>query len=66
MRTITPGWRRMLFGVAVAGTLGFGASQAFATPKEPEKRAACGTCWGRCPQLGGDLDRHGRCICCLL
>jgi hypothetical protein len=63
MRTITPGWRRMLFGVAVAGTLGFGASQAVAAPKEQERRAVCGSCQGRC-QHGGDYDRHGHCICC--
>lgn len=63
MRTIQRRWRGALFGIAVAGTLGFGASQAFAAPQE-ERRAVCSTCWGRCPLYGGDYVNH-RCICCL-
>ncbi len=64
MRTITIGWRRAAFVAAVAGALGFGATQAFAAPREEGRAAACGTCWGRCPQFGGDYVNH-RCICCL-
>ena len=64
MRRIASGWRRAAFAVAVAGALGFGATQAFAAPSGPEKRAVCGTCWGRCPLYGGDYVNH-RCICCL-
>jgi hypothetical protein len=53
----------VLFGIAVAGTLGFGATQAFAVPTE-HKREVCSTCWGRCPLFGGDFVNH-QCICCL-
>lgn len=63
MRTTMRRGRGALFGLAVAGMLGFGASQAVAAPRE-EPRAVCSSCWGRCPQFGGDFV-NGRCICCL-
>jgi hypothetical protein len=64
MRRIASRWRRVGFVAAVAGALGFGATQALAAPSEPGARAVCSSCWGRCPQFGGDYV-NGRCICCL-
>jgi hypothetical protein len=64
MSRITSGWRRVAFAAAVTGALGFGATQALAAPSEPEGRAVCNSCRGRCPQFGGDFV-NGRCICCL-
>lgn len=63
MHRIASRWRRVAFATAVAGSLGFGATQAFAAPSE-QKRAVCSSCWGRCPQFGGDYINH-RCVCCL-
>ena len=56
MRTIRAGWQRMAFGIAVAGALGFGATQAMAAPSEAEaEMRACGVaaCRTACPQYGG-------------
>jgi hypothetical protein len=63
MHRIASRWRRVVFATAVAGALGFGATQAFAAPVE-QKRAVCSSCWGKCPQFGGDFINH-RCVCCL-
>jgi hypothetical protein len=66
MRTITAGWKRVAFAVAVAGALGFGATQAVAEPREAESQtAACGAtaCQRTCPEYGGSWV-NGRCICC--
>jgi anaerobic selenocysteine-containing dehydrogenase len=64
MRSITSRWRRAAFVAAMAGALGFGATQALASPAPPESRGVCGECWGRCPLYGGDRVGH-QCICCL-
>lgn len=63
MLRIASGGRQLVFATVVAGALGFGATQALAAPSE-QKRAVCSSCWGRCPQFGGDYV-NGRCICCL-
>ncbi|HEU4451858.1 MAG TPA: hypothetical protein VFR81_02325 [Longimicrobium sp.] len=66
MRMITASWQRMAFGIAVAGALGFGATQAMAAPREAETETmACGAtaCRNACPQYGGTWV-SGRCICC--
>jgi len=66
MRTITAGWKRAAFGLAVAGALGFGGTQAAAAPREAEtQNAACNAtaCRNTCPQYGGAWV-SGRCICC--
>jgi hypothetical protein len=53
MRYITM-LRRGLFAVATAATLGFGGSQALASPAEAETRAQCNpdTCTERCAREG--------------
>lgn len=66
MRMITAGWKRAAFGLAVAGALGFGGTQAVAAPREAESETrACGiaACRTACPQYGGSWV-NGRCICC--
>jgi len=66
MQTITAVLKRAAFGVAVAGALGFGATQAAAEPREAESETrACGiaACRTACPQYGGSWV-NGRCICC--
>jgi hypothetical protein len=65
MRSIAARWRRVAFVTAVAGALGFGATQALASPSGDDGRdGVCNECWGRCPLYGGDRVGH-QCICCL-
>jgi hypothetical protein len=57
--------RATLYGLAIAGTLGFGASQALAAPRAPARELSCyPECYDQCgPDLGTMLGT-GRCICC--
>jgi hypothetical protein len=59
--------RRVAFGLAMAGALGFGATQAAAgtaPDKQPEKARACNPiCATDCDGFGGEL-RHWGCLCC--
>ena len=63
MKRIACTLRRVLFGAAVVGALGFGATQAAAEPREPSLTSVCNTCWSRCPEYGGQIW-NGRCLCC--
>lgn len=59
--------RGLVFGLVLAGALGFGATQAAAgtaPASEPEKARACNpVCAPDCQGFGGEL-RHWGCLCC--
>lgn len=57
--------RRGMVALAVAGALGFGASQAVATTAAPvdQPRACNPVCKPDCDGFGGEL-RHWSCLCC--
>ena len=65
MRRITSRWRRVAFACALAGALGFGATQAIATPRyESDQPRVCDPrCKPDCDGFGGEL-RHWGCLCC--
>ena len=64
MTRITPRIRSILFALAVAGSLAFGARQAVATPNEDGIPRACNPiCAPDCDGFGGEL-RHWGCLCC--
>lgn len=56
----------MVFGLGVAGMLGFGAVQAVATPAPPQKGALqCDpVCASQCGGFGGTMQWNGICRCC--
>ena len=57
--------RKALFALGVAGTLGFGATQALAAPGEPAKALQCfPECEEQCGPPRGTMLRNGVCICC--
>jgi hypothetical protein len=60
-------YRQAVFGLVMAGALGFGATQAAAgtsPEKQPEKARACNpVCKPDCGGFGGEL-RHWGCLCC--
>jgi hypothetical protein len=59
--------RRRVIGAAVAATLGFGASQALASPAEAAEAAACDVvkCRANCKAQGQTSGAcfEGMCIC---
>ena len=60
--------RRALFGAAVLGSLGFGASQALASQPKPSAAAVCGQaqCILECVRRGYDYGHclpQGGCAC---
>jgi len=64
--------RRSLLGLAFAGSLGFGATQALATPAESTAMAACpamgydyyyAPCANACPLRQGYCSEAGLCRC---
>lgn len=59
------GWR-VLFMLALAGSLGYGTAQALPTPREEAGMRACTECTSfQCGNLGGKRDpRTGHCLCC--
>lgn len=57
--------RGVLFAAGVAGTLGFGATQALASPQAPTRALQCNPeCEAQCGPVMGTLVRNGRCLCC--
>jgi hypothetical protein len=67
MRNVARRWRTVLLALPVVGALGFGATQALASPAAarggareclPEK-----PCWADCPYAGGRVVYLG-CMCC--
>lgn len=57
--------RAALFALGVAGTLGFGATQALAAPQAPAKALSCfPECEKQCGPAMGTLLSNGICICC--
>ena len=67
MKRISIDWRKAVFGVAVAGALGFGATQASArtVPVSDDAAAACSRiCVPECPPEFGGSYIAGRCYCC--
>lgn len=57
--------RKLVFGLGVAATLGFGASQAFATPQRAAEGQYCyPECYKQCGPAMGTMLRDGMCICC--
>lgn len=67
-----PSLRRGLLGIAFAGTLGFGVTQAFGAPSSPAPRAYCSSlaeiryCNRNCIDQGfkgGTCDPELGCIC---
>jgi hypothetical protein len=67
MKQAMPKVRGLVFGLVLAGALGFGATQAAAgtAPEvQPEKARACNpVCKPDCGGFGGEL-RHWGCLCC--
>jgi hypothetical protein len=67
MKQILRRSRVAVFGLVLAGALGFGATQAAAGPapeKTPERAKACNPiCKPDCDGFGGEL-RHWGCLCC--
>lgn len=65
MRNAPLNARRGLFALVMAGSLGFGATQAVATPAaELEKPSVCDPrCKTYCQGFGGELRDTG-CLCC--
>ena len=67
MKQILMKSRRVVFGLVLAGALGFGATQAVAgtaPAEEPEKARACNpACKPDCGGFGGEF-RHWGCLCC--
>lgn len=70
MKRIARRWRTVLLAVPVVGALGFGATQALASPSAHAQRTAreCfpeGECWDDCPEAGGYVVVVGLpCACC--
>lgn len=57
--------RSGVFALGVAGTLGFGATQAFAAPDAAPKAQSCyPVCEDRCGPEGGYPLNNGMCVCC--
>lgn len=58
--------RRVLFTLAVAGSLAFGTAQALPTARQEPGMRACTECTSyQCGSLGGKRDpRNGHCLCC--
>jgi hypothetical protein len=66
MKRLASTWKSVLFGLAFVGSLGFGATQAFASPPPPAAEEACST-WAcpECGSFGGQwIPAKGRCYCC--
>lgn len=67
MKRISLNWRKAVFGAAVAGALGFGATQASAgtVAVSDSPTAACSRiCVPECPAEFGGSYISGRCYCC--
>ncbi|HEX6911417.1 MAG TPA: hypothetical protein VF142_13515 [Longimicrobium sp.] len=69
MRDIARRWRTVLLALPLAGALGFGATQALASPAAGARTAAreCVAdweCWKACPYAGGTVTWRGDCLCC--
>ena len=59
--------RSALFGLGIAGTLAFGAAQAFAAPGQAPRKLECNAttaCYTQCGPYLGELLPGGRCECC--
>jgi hypothetical protein len=67
MRNATRMAQRWITVAALAGALGFGGTQAVATPREPNPPDTCnpGQCMSTCKQMGWDGGRcfSGDCLC---
>ena len=62
-RIVRKGYSALL-ALAVAGSLGFGVTQAVARPSSDDGVArACTQCLRECGSLGG-VFKSGRCLCC--
>ena len=57
--------KRVLYVVPVLGALAFGASQAFASPTQPQAERVCDRwqCYEECGPTGGKCSTHGFCYC---
>jgi hypothetical protein len=68
MRSIARRWRAVLLALPLAGALGFGATQALASPAaDPARGRECVPepgCWKACPFAGGIVTWQGDCMCC--
>jgi hypothetical protein len=67
MKNIARRWRTLLLAVPVMGALGFGATQALASPGAARQGREClpdKYCWAACPYAGGNLTWRGDCMCC--
>lgn len=58
--------KAIVFGAAIVASLGFGAVQAFATPRAATELACTNSyCRKVCGDLGGNwVPQYGRCVCC--
>lgn len=63
MKITPPHLKRGLLALAVAGALGFGASQAVATPATQVDRSCNPICKPDCQGFGGQLQGW-TCLCC--
>jgi hypothetical protein len=64
MKKLASTWKAALLAAAFVASLGFGATQAFASPRPAAAEEACNT-WvcPECGSLGGQWI-SGRCLCC--
>jgi hypothetical protein len=57
--------RSAVFALGVAGTLGFGATQAMAAPDASPRASSCyPECESQCGPSWGYPLRNGVCVCC--
>jgi hypothetical protein len=57
--------KKAMFALGVAATLGFGATQAFASPGQARAAGQCfPECYDQCGEAMGTKLRNGVCICC--
>ena len=59
-------WRKVAFAVVTAASIGFGATEAFATAQPARgtaERACSSICKPECGSFGGSYVA-GRCLCC--
>ena len=65
MKRLASTWKTAVLAALFAGSLGFGAVQAFAAPAAPEERACSQWACPECGSLGGVwVPKDGRCYCC--